>query len=358
MKDTSSSRNGAERIFPICKDHMGVDWNQPTLDDDACVLCRLFYLEAQEGLLEEAQQRAKKAEDDIKDMERPLDAQMARLNAEVTRLNGENELLRARLARSEKECSKQVPPGVCPADDPNLEAKGIGEPSVAAHRPGARGVAPSVSDDRAGTRTPASCTRSASESSELQQEVETLREYANVVTKENERLMAQVSNLEHTVADVIAERDAARSSTAATRREVMVYANCPRCGAKDESEAQSKCLPGEDQCPMTCRENWTDALGEINERLIMEQDGVYWMMQNKIDELERAVRSASEDRGWIWSLEEPEVSGSRWIETWDASKLELGVRRFTVGDSLPPNVACWRYVDPPSATADRRAEKP
>lgn len=88
------------RAMPICKDHIDADWNQPTLDDDSCILCRLFYLEAQEGLLEAAQQRAERAEDAIKDMERPLDAQMARLNAEVTRLNVENELLRSAASRS------------------------------------------------------------------------------------------------------------------------------------------------------------------------------------------------------------------------------------------------------------------
>lgn len=88
------------RAMPICKDHIDADWNQPTLDDDSCILCRLFYLEAQEWLLEAAQQRAERAEDAIKDMERPLDAQMARLNAEVTRLNVENELLRSAASRS------------------------------------------------------------------------------------------------------------------------------------------------------------------------------------------------------------------------------------------------------------------
>lgn len=51
---------------------------------------------------------------------------------------------------------------------------------------------------------------------------------------------------------------------------------------------------------------------------------------------------------WIWSLEQPEVSGVRWIETWDENRMELGVLRITVGDRLPPNVACWRYVEPPS----------
>lgn len=60
---------------------------------------------------------------------------------------------------------------------------------------------------------------------------------------------------------------------------------------------------------------------------------------------------------WIWSLEQPEVSGMRWIETWDANALELGVRRFTVGDTLPPNVACWRYVEPPKVTTgDERGQ--
>lgn len=86
-----SINDKSNRSFPICKDHEHADWNQPALDGDACVLCRLFYLEAQESLLEEWQQRAKRAEDAIAEIKRPLDEQMARLNATVTRLNGEFE---------------------------------------------------------------------------------------------------------------------------------------------------------------------------------------------------------------------------------------------------------------------------
>jgi hypothetical protein len=48
-------------------------------------------------------------------------------------------------------------------------------------------------------------------SSELEQEVVTLREYGTVVTKENERLWDEVCSLQHTVADLIAERDSART---------------------------------------------------------------------------------------------------------------------------------------------------
>jgi hypothetical protein len=83
------------RTFPICKDHKNAEWNQPKLEGEDCVLCRLFYLEAQESLLEEWQQRAKRAEATIEEVQRPLDAQMARLNATVTRLNEENERLRS-----------------------------------------------------------------------------------------------------------------------------------------------------------------------------------------------------------------------------------------------------------------------
>ena len=63
---------------------------------------------------------------------------------------------------------------------------------------------------------------------------------------------------------------------------------------------------------------------------------------------DRAARSeiGTKDE-WTWSLDQPEVSGSNWIETWDETAMELGVRRFTVGDVLPPNVAAWRYVEPP-----------
>lgn len=90
------------RNFPICKDHVHADWNQPDIDDVDCVLCRLFYLEAQEGLLEEWQQRAIRAEDAIKEIQRPLDEQMARLNETVTQLNGENERLRRMQSETER----------------------------------------------------------------------------------------------------------------------------------------------------------------------------------------------------------------------------------------------------------------
>jgi hypothetical protein len=47
--------------------------------------------------------------------------------------------------------------------------------------------------------------------SEERQELLTLREYGTAVTKENERLMAEVSNRERDIANLIAERDAASS---------------------------------------------------------------------------------------------------------------------------------------------------
>lgn len=49
----------------------------------------LIYLRAQEELLEDWQQRAKRAEEAAADVRRPLDAQMARLNARVVEQNEE-----------------------------------------------------------------------------------------------------------------------------------------------------------------------------------------------------------------------------------------------------------------------------
>lgn len=90
----STPPSAGERTFAICPDHQNAEWNQPELEGTSCILCRLFYLEAQESLLEEWQQRAKRAEDAIKEIERPLDDQMARLNETVVRLNGEVERYR------------------------------------------------------------------------------------------------------------------------------------------------------------------------------------------------------------------------------------------------------------------------
>lgn len=88
-KDQSASRSDeGKRTFTTCKDHAHVhlDWNEPDLDYN-CILCRLFYLEAQESLLEEWQQRANRAEATIEEIQRPLDAQMARLNENLTAAN-------------------------------------------------------------------------------------------------------------------------------------------------------------------------------------------------------------------------------------------------------------------------------
>lgn len=92
------SANVPARTFTICEDHKDADWNQPAMEGVDCILCRLFYLEAQESLLEEWQQRATRAEEAIAEIKRPLDEQMARLNETVTRLNVENERLRSQSA--------------------------------------------------------------------------------------------------------------------------------------------------------------------------------------------------------------------------------------------------------------------
>lgn len=78
------------RTLPVCSEHRSGELEWPDLVT-GCAACRIAYLEAQESLLEEWQQRAKKAEETAAEVQRPLDAQMARLNETVTRLNEENE---------------------------------------------------------------------------------------------------------------------------------------------------------------------------------------------------------------------------------------------------------------------------
>ncbi len=68
--------------LPVCDGHRKGELEWPDMMG-GCVPCRIAYLEAQESMLEEAQQRAKKAEEVAAEIERPLDAQMARLNETV-----------------------------------------------------------------------------------------------------------------------------------------------------------------------------------------------------------------------------------------------------------------------------------
>lgn len=93
------------RKMPICEAHRSGELEWPDLSeaDDACAACRICYLEAQESLLEEWQQRAKRAEESLAEVQRPLDAQMARLNATVVQLNEENERLRQSLSSARGE---------------------------------------------------------------------------------------------------------------------------------------------------------------------------------------------------------------------------------------------------------------
>lgn len=74
--------------------------------------------------------------------------------------------------------------------------------------------------------------------------------------------------------------------------------------------------------------------------------GDHVLSKEEMDVLRNALRAAEGD-GWTWSLDQPEVSAWRWIETWDASAMSFGVLRFHLGDKLDANVACWRYIDPP-----------
>lgn len=62
----------------------------------------IFYLAAQEGLLEQAQQATQKARAELAETKRPLDAEMARLNARVIELTGELDALKLNLPKGEK----------------------------------------------------------------------------------------------------------------------------------------------------------------------------------------------------------------------------------------------------------------
>jgi regulator of replication initiation timing len=62
---------------------------------------RLAYYEAQDGLLEDAQQEVKRLHEQLAEVQRPLTEQMQRLNEQVIRLNAEVLELRKRLAGEE-----------------------------------------------------------------------------------------------------------------------------------------------------------------------------------------------------------------------------------------------------------------
>ena len=55
----------------------------------------VYYYQAQDGLIESAQDEVKKLRGELAEVQRPLDAQMARLKQRVIELNTENESLRA-----------------------------------------------------------------------------------------------------------------------------------------------------------------------------------------------------------------------------------------------------------------------
>jgi hypothetical protein len=92
-------------------------------------------------------------------------------------------------ARLELNAAPQVPPGVCPADDPNPEARRDPAGSTDAHKAPApaavasseRGDAVSVSDDRHGTGTPAVAASSGHDKNSLPFDgiARALREYAS-----------------------------------------------------------------------------------------------------------------------------------------------------------------------------------
>jgi hypothetical protein len=72
---------------------------------------------------------------------------------------------------------------------------------------------------------------------------------------------------------------------------------CPRCGAKDDEEAQTMCKPSGDECPMTCADDFVEALKlltQINESL--EQQAEEYARQEHEREInERRWRNPTDD---------------------------------------------------------------
>lgn len=122
-------------------------------------------------------------------------------------------------------------------------------------------------------------------------------------------------------------------SPCATSADCMAFA--VRCVEQGKAEARAEAAPSATR-RTTCVQDGHVWVGTGDDRVVCDDCG-----------LERGS-------GWIWSLEQPEVSAVRWIETWDESALAFNVLRFHLGDKLAPNVACWRYIDPPRATTDGR----
>lgn len=83
----------------------------------------------------------------------------------------------------------------------------------------------------------------------------------------------------------------------------------------------------------------------------VERDDGLWALRFKEALAPASATQAQFGQEWTWSLDAPEVSGWRWIETWDERAMAFDVRRFHVGDTLAENVACWRYINPPTRGA-------
>ena len=67
--------------------------------DRATLLQLVAYYQAQDGLLDQAQERAARLQAEIAEIQRPLDAQMARLNARIIALTSQREVLSLALGK-------------------------------------------------------------------------------------------------------------------------------------------------------------------------------------------------------------------------------------------------------------------
>jgi endogenous inhibitor of DNA gyrase (YacG/DUF329 family) len=94
----------------------------------------------------------------------------------------------------------------------------------------------------------------------------------------HERSAAQATELERKLSD--------------KNYEVPILNGCPRCGAESSKEAETRCIPGCDECPMADHDDWGTALAKQNEMIIQNNDANYWrVMGEKIDVEQRAQQA-------------------------------------------------------------------
>lgn len=82
------------------------------------------------------------------------------------------------------------------------------------------------------------------------------------------------------------------------------FVSCPKCGAKTGKEAETMCKPSGDDCPMTCEDDWGEAL----ERLNNEADAYDKMAQEQYEfEMRKQYELQMEEQVYMAELNERDL---------------------------------------------------